>query len=51
MKIIVSERGTHFDPDVVDVFIENQETFYRIHMLEIFTEHHESIDDLLKAGR
>jgi response regulator RpfG family c-di-GMP phosphodiesterase len=49
-KIIISERGTHFDPDVVDVFIDAQETFRRIHLLETFREHPESIDDLLTTG-
>ena len=49
VKIISSERGTHFDPDVVDIFLENQETFRRIHLLETFQEHPESIDDLISA--
>jgi response regulator RpfG family c-di-GMP phosphodiesterase len=47
MKIIASERGTHFDPDVVDVFLAEQETFQRIRMFESFREHPESIDDLI----
>jgi PAS domain S-box-containing protein len=47
MKIIASERGTHFDPDVVDVFLGEQETFQRIRMFESFREHPESIDDLI----
>ena len=50
VRIITSERGTHFDPDIVDVFIEHQETFRRIHLLDTFREHPESIDDLLAAG-
>jgi PAS domain S-box-containing protein len=50
VRIITSERGTHFDPEVVDVFIEQQETFRRIHMLETFQEHPVSIDDLLTVG-
>jgi PAS domain S-box-containing protein len=50
MKIIASERGTHFDPDVVDVFLAEQETFQRIRMFENFREHPESIDDLIAAG-
>lgn len=29
-QIIVEGRGTHFDPDVVDVFVENQERFREI---------------------
>jgi HD-GYP domain-containing protein (c-di-GMP phosphodiesterase class II) len=48
MKLIISERGTHFDPDVVDVFVENNEIFSRIRMFENFREHPESVDDLLR---
>jgi len=51
VKIILSERGTHFDPDIVDAFSANLETFRRIQMLESFKEHPESIDDILNAGR
>jgi PAS domain S-box-containing protein len=51
ISIIVAEKGTHFDPDVVDVFEQNLETFRRIHMLESFKEHPESIDDILNLGR
>jgi PAS domain S-box-containing protein len=50
-KIINSEKGTHFDPDVVDVFLANAETFRRIHMQQTFQEHPESIDDLLTHER
>jgi PAS domain S-box-containing protein len=50
VQIIVSERGTHFDPDVVDVFEGNLDTFRRIQMLESFKEHPESIDDILNVG-
>jgi len=49
VKIIAMERGTHFDPDIVDVFCSNLETFNRVHMLETFKEHPESIDDILTA--
>ena len=45
--VILSERGTHFDPEIVDVFEQNLDAFKRIHMLESFREHPESIDDLL----
>jgi PAS domain S-box-containing protein len=48
MKIICSERASHFDPDIVDVFVENHEVFNRIRMLESFREHPLSIDDLLR---
>jgi PAS domain S-box-containing protein len=50
-KIITSERGTHFDPDIVDVFLEYGETFRRIQMQQSFQEHPESIDDLLTHQR
>ena len=50
VKIILSERGTHFDPDIVDVFGQNLDTFRRIRMLESFKEHPESIDDILTAS-
>jgi PAS domain S-box-containing protein len=50
-RIILGERGTHFDPDVVEVFEQNLETFSRIQMLESFKEHPESIDDILTAGQ
>ncbi|HEY9594044.1 MAG TPA: HD domain-containing phosphohydrolase, partial [Spirochaetia bacterium] len=46
-RVITEERGTHFDPDVVDVFVRNLETFRRIQMLESFREHPESIGDIL----
>ncbi len=49
VKIITRERGTHFDPDIVDVFEQNLETFQRIQMLESFKEHPESIDDILAS--
>ncbi|MGA2973959.1 MAG: HD domain-containing phosphohydrolase [Spirochaetia bacterium] len=51
VKIIMSEKGTHFDPDIVDVFEQNLDTFRRIQMLESFKEHPESIDDILKSGK
>ena len=47
IAIIIAEKGTHFDPDVVDVFELNLEIFRRIQMLESFKEHPESIDDIL----
>ncbi len=48
VEIIVAERGTHFDPDIVDAFTRALDTFRRIQMLESFKEHPESIDDILK---
>jgi PAS domain S-box-containing protein len=50
VRIITAERGTHFDPDVVDAFLAESETFRRIRMFENFQEHPESIDDLIAAG-
>jgi HD-GYP domain-containing protein (c-di-GMP phosphodiesterase class II) len=47
---IREERGSHFDPDVVDVFLESEEIFNRIRMFESFRENPESIDDLLRPG-
>ena len=46
-KIISIERGTQFDPDMVDAFIQNQEVFRRIKMFNEFEENPETIDDLL----
>ena len=34
-RIISRERGTHFDPDVVDVFSQNLDAFRRIRMLDV----------------
>jgi response regulator RpfG family c-di-GMP phosphodiesterase len=31
MEIIVPERGTHFDPYLIDLFVETSETFRRIY--------------------
>jgi PAS domain S-box-containing protein len=50
MEIILEERGSHFDPDVVDVFLRSEEIFNRIRMFENFKENPESIDDLLRSG-
>jgi PAS domain S-box-containing protein len=49
-RIITSEIGTHFDPDIVEVFEQSQEVFQRIQMLESFKEHPESIDDILATS-
>jgi PAS domain S-box-containing protein len=49
VRIIVSERETHFDPEIVDVFVEMQETFHRIRMLEDFRQHPERTDELMAA--
>jgi PAS domain S-box-containing protein len=49
LRIIVSERGSHFDPDVVDVFVQARDTFKRIQTLEGFLERPGSVDRLLPA--
>ena len=51
VRIIMTERGTHFDPDVVDVFAQNLDAFRRIHVLESFKTDLRSMNDILKAGR
>ena len=51
VRIIMSERGTHFDPDVVDVFAQNLDAFRRIRTLESFKSDLRSMNDILKAGR
>ncbi len=48
-RIITSERGTHFDPDIVDVFAESSEVFRSIQMLESFAEHPLGAGDLESA--
>jgi PAS domain S-box-containing protein len=50
MEIICSEKGSHFDPDVIDVFTANHEVFNRIRIFENFREHPESIDDLFQRN-
>lgn len=47
MAIIARERGTHFDPDLVDLFLEHHETFRRIKLFNEFEENPETIGDLL----
>ena len=47
VEIIKSERGTHFDPDIIDVFIENQEVFARINKFIALQENPQSIGALL----
>jgi len=51
VEIIKSERGSHFDPDIVDVFIENQEVFKRINRFIAFQENPESIGNLLNKQK
>ena len=30
MQLIIDGRGTHFDPDIVDAFVELQDEFFAI---------------------
>jgi PAS domain S-box-containing protein len=48
VEMIRQERGKHFDPQIVDIFVENQEVFQRIRRFVEFEENPESIHDLLK---
>jgi PAS domain S-box-containing protein len=45
--IIGKERATHFDPDIVDVFLRHHETFNRIKLFREFEERPENIANLL----
>ena len=47
VEMISQERGRHFDPQIVDIFIENQEVFLRIKRFVEFEENPESIHDLM----
>lgn len=47
LEMIQAERGKHFDPQIVDIFVENQEVFQRIKRFVEFEENPESIYDLL----
>ena len=49
VRIILSERGTHFDPDIVDIFSEERETFRKIQLLESFAENPLAAGDLQAA--
>jgi HD-GYP domain-containing protein (c-di-GMP phosphodiesterase class II) len=51
VKIICAERGSHFDPDIVDVFKDNLDVVNRIRMFENFRENPESIDDILLSRK
>ena len=47
LEMIRQERGKHFDPQIVDIFVENQEVFQRIRRFVEFEENPASINDLL----
>ncbi|NOY09906.1 MAG: PAS domain S-box protein [Spirochaetes bacterium] len=50
VNLILSEKGTHFDPDIVNIFLDNEEVFKRIKLFETFSENPESIDDILSGS-
>ncbi len=47
LEMISAERGKHFDPQIVDIFVENQEVFQRIKRFVEFEDNPETIFDLL----
>ncbi len=47
VAIIGKERGTHFDPEIVDAFLKHHGTFNRIRLFNEFEENPEKIADLL----
>jgi len=46
--LIVEGRGTQFDPDIVDAFLQNQEAFRSIRTFNEFEEHPERFESLLR---
>jgi PAS domain S-box-containing protein len=46
-ELIVAGRGTQFDPDVVDAFLQNEETFRSIRAFNEFEEHPERFQELI----
>jgi PAS domain S-box-containing protein len=50
VEMIRQERGKHFDPQIVDIFVENQEVFLRIKRFVEFEENPASIHDLLQRS-
>ena len=51
VDLIVKESGTHFDPEIVDAFIGNEQIFKRIKIFNEFEEHPETIDDLIGSRK
>ena len=47
---IESEKGTHFDPDVVTALLEKQDLIRRVKVFGDFQDKPETIDDLLKGN-
>jgi response regulator RpfG family c-di-GMP phosphodiesterase len=46
-ELILQGRGTEFDPDVVDAFLENEEAFRSISSFDEFEEHPERFQELI----
>jgi PAS domain S-box-containing protein len=55
LRIITTETATHFDPDIVDVFVQNRDTFKRIQTMEGFIQNPQIAEKLVmlhaKRGR
>lgn len=49
VKIIAEERGMQFDPEIVDVFLENHEVFERVRKFIDFEENPETISELIDS--
>ena len=49
VEIIAEERGKQFDPEIVDVFLENNEVFERVRKFIDFEEHPETISELIDS--
>ncbi len=49
VDIIASERGKQFDPEIVDVFLENNEVFERVRKFIDFEENPETIGELIDS--
>jgi len=50
MSTIIEGRASQFDPEIVDVFLENQESFRIIKMFHEFEENPKKIEGLLQTG-
>jgi putative two-component system response regulator len=51
VAIIQKEREKHFDPDIVDAFIQNHEAFKRIKLFVELEEHPENITNILEERK
>jgi len=51
VQIIASEKGTQFDPEIVDAFMKNHQVFERIRKFIDFEENPESISELIDTIR